>query len=94
MQSSILNEKQRERFFGKEIANIVNSRLPSKETRVGSHFPRKDILRGITEDISKKNITQIGKTSRLPELTSRNNISMRDKDNISKEPQPQPVNIM
>lgn len=78
MQSSILNEKQRERFFGKEIANIVNSKLPRKDSRAGGYFPQKDILRGISEDIPKKNVTQIGKTSRQPEPTLRNNISVRE----------------
>jgi hypothetical protein len=76
MQSSILNELKRDRLFGKDVTNLLEIKPVKKDLR-GSQLPRKDQVRGISEDLPKRNVTGMIRTSRLPEPTLRNNSSMR-----------------
>lgn len=86
MQSSILNDLKRDRLFGKDVTNLLELKPIKKELRA-SQLPRKDQLRGISEDLPKRNVTGQIRTSRLPEPTLRNNTSMRtEKDLAPREP--------
>lgn len=65
MQSSLLQEMKRDRLFGKDVTNLVELKPIKKDLR-SSQLPRKDQIRGISEDIPKRNVTGQIRTSRLP----------------------------
>ena len=65
MQSAYLNELKRDRLFGKEITNIVDSKLQRKDFRLNHHSKKNPLSqRGISEDFTKRSTSQACKTSR------------------------------
>jgi hypothetical protein len=65
MQSSYLNELKRDRLFGKEITNVVDSKYQRKDFRLNHHSKKNPLSqRGLSEDFTRRNASQVCKTSR------------------------------
>jgi hypothetical protein len=64
MHNSYLNGLKRDRLFGKEITNIVDSKQ-RKEFRLSNYLKKNPLSqRGISEDLIKRNVSKVCKTSR------------------------------
>ena len=65
MQGSHLLELKRDRLFGKEITNLVDSKLPKKDFRLNHHAKKNPLSqRGLSEDFTRRNVSQVCRTSR------------------------------
>jgi hypothetical protein len=83
MQSTILNDLKRDRLFGKELTNLLEQKPVKRDGRIG--YLRKEVMRGISEEMPKRNTTNIIKTSRVPEPSTRNNTSIQNSKDQSKD---------
>jgi hypothetical protein len=83
MQLNIFHELKRDRLFGKELTNLLDQKPAKRDGRIG--YLRKEVMRGISEEMPKRNTTNIIKTSRAPEPTTRNNISVWESKDQNKD---------
>lgn len=96
MQSYFLNELKRDRLFGKEITNVVESKYSKKDFRLAHHSKKNPLSqRGISEDLTKRNASQVCRTSRNLELPAKPNLtvceSVRKTEPVAETQDPQMV---